>query len=98
MEEWCVASEDCAFGPIGYERVRDVLPGEMIVVTEEGATLHKLHPLPSCWRLGTVGLPCAMCVTSRHAEGQDGSCSRALATWQGVISLSSALPAPREGY
>lgn len=24
-EEWCVASEDCAFGPIGFERVRDVL-------------------------------------------------------------------------
>ena len=23
-EEWCVASEDCAFGPIGFERVRDV--------------------------------------------------------------------------
>lgn len=35
-EEWCVASEDCAFGPIGFQRVRDVLPGEMIVITEEG--------------------------------------------------------------
>lgn len=23
-DEWCVASEDCAFGPIGFERVRDV--------------------------------------------------------------------------
>lgn len=34
--EWCVASEDCAFGPIGFERVRDVAPGEMIVITEEG--------------------------------------------------------------
>lgn len=35
-EEWCVASEDCAFGPIGFERVRDVSPGEMIVITEDG--------------------------------------------------------------
>ncbi len=35
-DEWCVASEDCAFGPIGFQRVRDVLPGEMIVITEEG--------------------------------------------------------------
>ena len=35
-DEWCVASEDCAFGPIGFERVRDVRPGEMIVVTESG--------------------------------------------------------------
>ena len=35
-DEWCVASEDCAFGPIGFQRVRDVLPGEMIVIDEEG--------------------------------------------------------------
>lgn len=35
-EEWAVASEDCAFGPIGFERVRDVMPGEMIVITEDG--------------------------------------------------------------
>lgn len=35
-EEWCVASEDCAFGPIGFERVRDVAPGEMVIITEEG--------------------------------------------------------------
>ena len=38
-DEWCVASEDCAFGPIGFERVRDVLPGEMIVITEDGQLL-----------------------------------------------------------
>ncbi len=31
--EWCVASEDCAFGPIGFHRVRDVAPGEMIVIS-----------------------------------------------------------------
>jgi amidophosphoribosyltransferase len=34
--DWCVASEDCAFGPIGFERVRDVRPGEMLVITDEG--------------------------------------------------------------
>jgi hypothetical protein len=35
-EEWCVASEDCAFGPIGFERVRDVRPGEMVIITPDG--------------------------------------------------------------
>jgi amidophosphoribosyltransferase len=34
--DWCVASEDCAFGPIGFERVRDVAPGEMIIITDDG--------------------------------------------------------------
>ena len=29
--EYCIASEDCAFGPIGFERVRDINPGEMLV-------------------------------------------------------------------
>ena len=44
-EEWCVASEDCAFGPIGFERVRDVNPGEMIVITEEGKLVtRECHP------------------------------------------------------
>jgi amidophosphoribosyltransferase len=40
-EEWCVASEDCAFGPIGFTRVRDVQPGEMIVITEDGKLVTK---------------------------------------------------------
>lgn len=35
-DEWCVASEDCAFGPIGFERVRDVRPGEMVIINPEG--------------------------------------------------------------
>ncbi|KAK9789949.1 hypothetical protein WJX73_008712 [Symbiochloris irregularis] len=35
-DEWCVASEDCAFGPIGFERVRDVQPGEMIIIDKNG--------------------------------------------------------------
>lgn len=44
-EEWCVASEDCAFGPIGFERVRDVRPGEMIVITEDGTLVSReCHP------------------------------------------------------
>lgn len=34
--EYAFASEDCAFGPIGFRRVRDVRPGEMIIVTPEG--------------------------------------------------------------
>lgn len=40
-DEWCVASEDCAFGPIGFERVRDVLPGEMVIITEEGKLMSR---------------------------------------------------------
>ena len=35
-DEWCVASEDSAFGPLGFSRVRDVNPGEAILITEEG--------------------------------------------------------------
>ena len=35
--DWCVASEDCAFGPLGFERVRDVRPGELLVVSSEDA-------------------------------------------------------------
>lgn len=31
-DEWAIASEDCAFGPIGFNRIRDVRPGEMIVI------------------------------------------------------------------
>ena len=34
--EWAVASESCAFGPLGFELVRDVKPGEMVVVDGEG--------------------------------------------------------------
>lgn len=35
-DEWVVASEDCAFGPLGMDRVRDVAPGEMVIITPEG--------------------------------------------------------------
>jgi hypothetical protein len=40
-DEWVVASEDCAFGPIAFERVRDVKPGEMVIITPEGRLLSK---------------------------------------------------------
>lgn len=35
-DEWCLASEDAAFGPTGFTRVRDVSPGEAILITTEG--------------------------------------------------------------
>jgi len=39
--EWCFASEDCAFGPIGFERVRDVMPGEAVLITEDGSIVSR---------------------------------------------------------
>jgi hypothetical protein len=39
--EWAIASEDCAFGPIAFERVRDVQPGEMVIITPEGQLISK---------------------------------------------------------
>lgn len=40
-----MASEDCAFGPIGFDRVRDVQPGEMIIIDSEGKlTSHQCMP------------------------------------------------------
>lgn len=39
--EWAIASEDCAFGPIAFERVRDVQPGEMVIITSEGQLVSK---------------------------------------------------------
>ncbi len=35
-ERWCVASESCAFDIIGAELVREVEPGEMVVIDGEG--------------------------------------------------------------
>ncbi|MGI8945580.1 MAG: amidophosphoribosyltransferase [Thermoleophilaceae bacterium] len=37
-ESWCVASESCAFDIIGAELVREVAPGEMILLNEQGIT------------------------------------------------------------
>jgi amidophosphoribosyltransferase len=43
-DAWVVASETCAFDLIDARYVRDVEPGEMIVIDEAG--LHSSHPLP----------------------------------------------------
>jgi amidophosphoribosyltransferase len=43
-DAWVVASETCAFDLIDARYVRDVEPGEMIVIDEEG--LRSSHPLP----------------------------------------------------
>ena len=39
--DYCVASEDCALHQIDAEYIRDVNPGEMIVITEKG--MHSRH-------------------------------------------------------
>ena len=44
-DAWVIASETCAFDLIDAKYVRDVEPGEMIVISEDG--LRSTHPLPS---------------------------------------------------
>jgi amidophosphoribosyltransferase len=44
-DAWVIASETCAFDLIDAQYVRDVEPGEMIVIDESG--LRSSHPLPS---------------------------------------------------
>ena len=44
-EAWVVASETCAFDLIDAHYVRDVEPGEMILIDTRG--LHSSHPLPA---------------------------------------------------
>jgi len=41
---WILASETCALDIIGAEFVRDVKPGEMVVITNDG--IESLHPFP----------------------------------------------------
>ncbi|HOV69251.1 MAG TPA: class II glutamine amidotransferase, partial [Clostridia bacterium] len=38
---WCLASESCAIDIIGAELVRDIAPGEMVVLEREGIKEHK---------------------------------------------------------
>ena len=42
---WVVASESCAFDLVGATFIRDVLPGEIIIIDEAG--LHSLTPFPA---------------------------------------------------
>ena len=44
-EDWVVASETCALDLVGAERVRDVVPGEVVWIDEAG--LHSSQALPS---------------------------------------------------
>jgi amidophosphoribosyltransferase len=43
---WVMASESCAFGPIGAEFVREVEPGEIVMLTEEGPRTLAHLPAP----------------------------------------------------
>ena len=44
-DEWAFASEDVAFATIGFEKVRDVLPGEAVLIDHEG-NLHSHQCVP----------------------------------------------------
>ncbi len=46
---WCLASETCALDIIGAEFVREIEPGEMVVITAESGvqSLHPFRPQPS---------------------------------------------------
>jgi amidophosphoribosyltransferase len=41
---WCVASETCAFDLIGASFVRDVAPGELVVLSADGLTSRQVCP------------------------------------------------------
>ncbi|MHB0886181.1 MAG: amidophosphoribosyltransferase [Bacillota bacterium] len=43
-EAWVLASESCAFDTIGGEFVREVAPGEMIILDEEGLRSRQIMP------------------------------------------------------
>jgi amidophosphoribosyltransferase len=50
VDEWCVASESVAFEPLGFDLLRDVNPGECIIMDSSGGLESrqllpgKLHP------------------------------------------------------
>ncbi len=60
-DEYCIASEDCAFGPIGFERMRDINPGEMVIVSQEGKLLSRQVRAMNLGggRTGAAGVGCA---------------------------------------
>jgi amidophosphoribosyltransferase len=43
---YMVASETCAFTPIGGSPEREVAPGEMVVLNEQGMRFHSIAPVP----------------------------------------------------
>jgi amidophosphoribosyltransferase len=43
---WTVASESCALNSIGAQFVRDILPGEIVIIKESGITSIKTHCKP----------------------------------------------------
>ena len=45
-DRWCVASESCAFDIIGATYVRDVAPGEMVVLAEDGLRTRQVCTAP----------------------------------------------------
>jgi amidophosphoribosyltransferase len=47
-DAWCVASETCAFDLIDAEYIREVEPGEMLIITESG--IGSRHPFPALKR------------------------------------------------
>lgn len=75
--EWAIASEDCAFGPIAFERVRDVQPGEMVIITSEGQLVSKQvrgqqtgqDRMGAGTGPGDYGPACRDTVTAGSAEG-----------------------------
>lgn len=90
--EWCVASEDCAFGPIGYRRVCDVRPGEMIIISPEVviaaipcSSEYPAHYLPTClpaylptYQLTVGACLLACCQVSQAVGSTWGRCTAAL--------------------
>ncbi len=56
-DEYCVASEDCAFGPIGFERVRDINPGEMVIIGQDGKLISRQVRVAVCGGAGMVPPP-----------------------------------------
>ena len=87
-EEYCIASEDCAFGPIGFERVRDIRPGEMVIVTEEGDLISRqVAEVRLGWaaRVWAGGLGGAVCWGAQYVERDRHQSGKVLGcAWKGV--------------
>lgn len=43
-DTWFIASESCAFDTVGADLVRDVRPGEMVVIDESGLSSYSVRP------------------------------------------------------